>query len=90
VLLRAGSEIEHALLVEYLYAAWSLGPNPIAANIVNIHPGDVPFHYGAEPDAFSGLDAFDGSPGSGSISDIGSVSLHVEAISRLQCWRTFF
>lgn len=36
VYLRAGSEIEHALLVQYLYAAWSLGSNPIATAIVNI------------------------------------------------------
>jgi hypothetical protein len=36
VLLRAGAEVEHALLVQYLYAAWSLGSNPIANQILVI------------------------------------------------------
>jgi Ferritin-like len=36
ILLRAACEVEHALLVEYLYTAWSLGRNPIALPIVQI------------------------------------------------------
>lgn len=36
VLLRAGSEVEHALLVEYLYAAWSVGDNSVADTIIGI------------------------------------------------------
>jgi hypothetical protein len=35
-LLHAASEVEHALLVEYLYAAWSLGGNAIARRIIDI------------------------------------------------------
>ena len=35
-LLHAAAEVEHALLVEYLYAAWSLGTNPSARTIINI------------------------------------------------------
>jgi hypothetical protein len=36
ILLAAGAEIEHALLVEYLYAALSLGPAPAASLIRDI------------------------------------------------------
>jgi hypothetical protein len=36
VLLRAASEVEHALLVEYLYVAWSVATAPIADAIIGI------------------------------------------------------
>ena len=36
ILLHAASEVEHALLVEYLYAAWSLGANSDARKIIDI------------------------------------------------------
>ena len=36
ILLSAGAEIEHALLVEYLYASWSLGNDPAGSQIFAI------------------------------------------------------
>ena len=36
ILLAAGAEVEHALLVQYLYAAWSLGNTPAAPRIREI------------------------------------------------------
>ncbi len=36
ILLSAGAEVEHALLVQYLYAAWSLGGNPMAPRVLEI------------------------------------------------------
>jgi hypothetical protein len=36
ILLSAGAEIEHALLVQYLYAAWSLGGNQAADRVRDI------------------------------------------------------
>jgi Ferritin-like len=36
ILLRAACEVEHALLVEYLYAAWSVAPNPAARQILDV------------------------------------------------------
>jgi Ferritin-like len=36
IILSAGAEIEHSLLVEYLYAAWSLGTNPAAGIVTGI------------------------------------------------------
>jgi Ferritin-like len=36
ILLRAACEVEHALLVEYLNAAWSVAPNPAARQILDV------------------------------------------------------
>lgn len=35
-LLRAGAEVEHALLVEYLYAAWSVADPTVAGRVIEI------------------------------------------------------
>ena len=74
VLLKAGAEVEHALLVEYLYACWSIGNSQTATRVLEIaiqemchfitvqnlllFTGDLPFLNRQDQDPSPGLAPF--------------------------------